>query len=93
MKKLLALGAFILMGSMVFAQTPSKQKAAPAPATTMQVAAPAVVEEVSVSEVAVAEKKETKKECSDAEKKQCGTKSGKKSCCSSKAEATKQETK
>jgi hypothetical protein len=92
MKKLLVLGAFILMGSMVFAQTPSKAKEAPASVTNhMATAAP--VAEAASGDVAVA-KKEAKKECSDADKKQCGSKtSGKKSCCSSKAEATKEETK
>lgn len=92
MKKLLALGVFILFGSMVFAQTPSKAKAAPAPATNHVATATPVAAEAAVSDDAVA-KKESKKECSDAEKKQCGTKSGKKSCCSSKTEATKEETK
>jgi hypothetical protein len=93
MKKLLVLAAFIIMGSMAFAQAPSKAKTSPA-ATTNTATATVVAPEAAIEEVA-AVKKETKKECSDADKKECGSSktSGKKSCCSHKAEATKEETK
>lgn len=93
MKKLLALGAFILVGSMVFAQNPSKAKAAPAAAPAHNVATAAPATATATDQDAAVAKKEVKKECNDAEKKQCGTKAaGKKSCCSH-AEATKEETK
>jgi hypothetical protein len=94
MKRLLLSAAFIVMGSMAFAQAPSKAKTAPAPATTQAVTtAPVAVDAVVTHQVATEDKKDAKKECSDAEKKQCGTKSGGKKSCCSHGEATKEETK
>ena len=89
MKKLVALSAFIVFGfAAAYAQTPSKKAPAPvsnmAPAS-MQVAAPAASESVISDQAAVAETKKDTKDCSKEEKKACGTKEGKKSCCSSKA--------
>jgi hypothetical protein len=93
MKKLIALSAFIILGSMAFAQTPVKQNAAtPAAPGTMQVTAPLAVEAAPEMD-ATAIKADAKKGCSDADKKACGSKEGKKSCCSGKAEANKAETK
>lgn len=94
MKKLLAVSAFIVLGCAAFAQAPSK-KAAAAPASvapaSMQVT-PVVNETAVPEQVSVAEtKKDAKKECSTEEKKACGSKAGKKSCCSSKAEAKKED--
>lgn len=94
MKRLLVSAAFIIMGTVAFAQAPAKAKSAPAPATTLpNTASPVAVDAVTHQEIAEV-KKDAKKECSDADKKQCGSKSGeKKSCCSHKTEATKEETK
>jgi hypothetical protein len=89
MKKLVALSAFIVLGfAAAYAQGPSQK--APAPAA-VQVVAPVAVDAVNADAVGVEVKKEGRKECSTEEKKACGTKTGKKSCCSSKAEAKKED--
>jgi hypothetical protein len=93
MKKLVALSAFIVLGfAAAYAQSPSqKAPAAPAPAASVQAVAPVAVDAVNADAVGVEVKKEGRKECSTEEKKACGTKAGKKSCCSSKAEAKKED--
>lgn len=91
MKKLVAVSAFIVLGLAAFAQAPSKKVTAPAAPASIQ-AVPVVNETVVPEQAAVAEtKKDAKKECSAEEKKACGSKAGKKSCCSSKAEAKKED--
>jgi hypothetical protein len=90
MKKLVAFCAFIMFGAITFAQTPAKQT--PAPAATVQ-ATPVAVVVAPESDEATA-KTETKKDCSDADKKQYDSKSpGKKSCCSQKTKTKKNDTK
>jgi hypothetical protein len=94
MKRLLLSAALIITGTVVFAQAPSKAKAAPAPAT-MQTATPVAQEAVTHGDATATttNKKSDKKECSPADKKECGSKSGGKKSCCSHSEATKEETK
>ena len=95
MKKIAIAIAFLTLGLMsAEAQTAPKKETkkvetlAPAGANNVG-SAPAVA---NINDVAVSEEKATdkKEHCTPQEKKSCGSASGKKSCCSKKAEAKKE---
>ncbi len=86
MKKLLVLSSFIVFGFVAVNAQNAKPVSTGNNTTLME--QPSASVKVEAKEV---DKK--KEHCTDADKKQCGTKSGSKSCCAHKTEAKKEDAK
>lgn len=86
MKKLMILAAFLTIGGVAMAQqAPAKATTTAAVPAAKKEAGVKVSEAVKAPEAVQAEDAGKKEACSTAEKKSCGSNSGKKACCSSKS--------